>query len=312
MDVGNLVLRLPVGQAAMRATHKCRAAGAAHMARQARPRRLAVLHLLDSTEAEFGRTASRSMGAPEPVPKSEPIFNVPFAVFALIGLCVGVHLLRQVLPPGDNAWLTALLAFIPARLGPQVLDLPGGMLTRYTSFVTHLFVHGDAMHLTINSAWLLAFGTPVARRTDVLRFLALFLICGIAGAAFYVLVNGLIVTLLIGASGAISGLMGAAFRFLYAGIDAGPAAFSASTRFAPLPGLGETLRDRRVVTSIVVWAALNFLLAWGAPILTDAGGIAWEAHLGGFAAGFLLYGWFDRPPPPTFTDDEWAGNANAQ
>lgn len=252
------------------------------------------------------------MGASEPVSKSEPIFNVPFAVVLLIGLCVGVHLVRQALPVGDNAWVTALLAFIPARLGPQVLDLPGGVPARYTSFITHLFVHGDAMHLTINSAWLLAFGTPVARRTGVLRFLGLFFLCGIAGAAFYVLVNGLIVTLLIGASGAISGLMGAAFRFLYAGIDAGPGEFSTATRFAPLPSLGTTLRDRRVVTSIVVWAALNVLLAMGAPILTDAGGIAWEAHLGGFLAGFLIYGWFDRPPPPTFTEDEWAGNANAQ
>lgn len=253
------------------------------------------------------------MGASEPVRKSEPIFNVPFAVFALIGLCVGVHLVRQTLPSGDNAWLTAVLAFIPARLGPQVLDLPGGMPARYTSFITHLFVHGDAMHLTINSAWLLAFGTPVARRTDVPRFLALFFLCGIAGAAFYVLVNGLIVTLLIGASGAISGLMGAAFRFLYAGIDAGPGAFATSTRFAPLPSLGETLRDRRVVTSIAVWAGLNVLLAWGAPLMADVGGIAWEAHLGGFLAGFLIYGWLDKPPPPPpFTDDEWVDNANAQ
>jgi len=46
------------------------------------------------------------------------------------------------------------------------------------------------------------------------------------------------------------------------------------------------------------------LLAWGAAGLTEAAGIAWEAHLGGFYAGLLLYGFFDRPPPP---EDDAAG-----
>ena len=61
--------------------------------------------------------------------------------------------------------------------------------------------------------------------------------------------------------------------------------------------LAETLRDRRIFTAIAGWTIVNVLLAvWGGPMLTEAGGIAWEAHLGGFYAGLLLYGFFDRPP----------------
>ena len=61
--------------------------------------------------------------------------------------------------------------------------------------------------------------------------------------------------------------------------------------------LAETLRDRRILMAIAGWTVLNVVLAWGAAGLTEAAGIAWEAHLGGFYAGLLLYGFFDRPPP---------------
>lgn len=236
----------------------------------------------------------------------QPIFNVPGVVLGILVLCAAVHVGRQVLVPADNAWWTAALAFIPARFGPLYEELPGGASARLTSFFTHLFVHGDATHLLVNGAWLLAFGTPVARRTRLGGFLALFAVCGVAGALLYLVFHGREVTLLIGASGAISGLMGAAFRFLYNGLDEGPRGFADATQFAPLASLGQTLRDRRVMTSVAIWSALNVLLAFGAEGLTDAGGIAWEAHIGGFFAGLLLYGWFDHPPPrpvDVFEDD---------
>lgn len=236
--------------------------------------------------------------------KSQPIFNVPAVIMVLAAACVGMHVVRQVIAMDQNIWLTTLLAFIPARLSPQVHELPGGLTARYTSFVTHLFLHGDWMHLTVNAAWLLAMGTPVARRTRVLPFMGLFFLCGIVGAAFYWAVNGPIVALLVGASGAISGLMGSAFRFLYSGMDRGPIGFADATRHVPLTTLGEAVTDRRIMTSVIVWSLLNVLLAFGAAGLTDAGGIAWEAHIGGFFTGFLLYGWFDRPAaPPLLPDD---------
>jgi membrane associated rhomboid family serine protease len=226
----------------------------------------------------------------------QPIFNVPGVVLVLLGSFLAVHLLRWALPTEDGAWLTEALAFIPAREAGLATDLPGGRIAIATSFVTHQFVHGDLAHLLINSAWLLAFGTPVARRTDAVRFVVFFLLAGIAGALLYLAVNGSALILVIGASGAISGLMGAAFRFLFRSIaDGGPMGL-ARVNSTPLTPLSETLQDRRILMAVAGWTVLNVLLAWGAAGLTEAAGIAWEAHLGGFYAGLLLYGFFDRPP----------------
>ena len=226
---------------------------------------------------------------------------MPGVVLCLLGIFLAVHLLRWALPAEEGAWLTAALAFIPGRLGGFAAELPGGQVAVVTAFATHLFVHGDITHLVINSAWLLAFGSPVARRTDPLRFLAFFVVTGIAGALFYLVVNGAVLILVVGASGAISGLMGAAFRFLFVGI-ANAAGGHFDMHGAPLMRLSATLRDRRVVTAVAGWTLLNVLLAWGAAGLTEAAGIAWEAHLGGFFAGLLLYGFFE--PPPIVDDDE--------
>jgi membrane associated rhomboid family serine protease len=226
----------------------------------------------------------------------EPIFNVPGVVLWLLAAFFAVHVVRWALPDEQNAWLTTALAFIPARVGGVAADLPGGRVAVVTSFVTHQFVHGDVAHLLINSAWLLAFGTPVARRTDAVRFLAFFLLTGIAGALLYLAVNGSIPILVVGASGAISGLMGAAFRFLFNSAEDGGGLALAGARSMPLMPLAETLRDRRILIAVAGWTVLNVLLAWGAVGLTEAAaGIAWEAHLGGFYAGLLLYGFFDRP-----------------
>ncbi len=229
----------------------------------------------------------------------EPIFNVPSVVLGLLAAFFAVHLLRWVLPAEENEWLTAALAFIPARLSGVGADLPGGRIAIPTSFVTHQFVHGDLAHLLINSAWLLAFGTPVARRTDPVRFLVFFLLAGTAGALFYVAVNGPVPVLVVGASGAISGLMGAAFRFLFRSMAEGEGPLSLPhARQTPLMSLTETLTDRRILLAVAAWSLINVLFAWGGgSMLTEGGGIAWEAHLGGFYAGLLLYGFFDRPPP---------------
>ena len=239
--------------------------------------------------------------------RHEPIFNVPGVVLMVIGVCCLVHVVRWLLPAGEDAWLTATLAFIPLRLVPGLAEqLPGGEPATLTSFVTHLFVHGDTVHLLINMAWLLAFGSPIARRTDGLRFLAFFAICGIAGALFYVLVNGRVLTLVVGASGAISGLMGGAMRFFFSGVAPG-GRLSLPLHAAPLLSLAATFRDRRVVLAMLGWTILNIVFGrWGAAGLTEAAGIAWEAHIGGFYAGLLMFGLFDRPAPTPAVEE---GNA---
>jgi membrane associated rhomboid family serine protease len=91
--------------------------------------------------------------------------------------------------------------------------------------------------------------------------------------------------------------MGAAFRFIFRSMEEGGPLGLVNASRTPLLPLAETLQDRRILAAVAGWTILNVLLAWGAVgLLDEAAGIAWEAHLGGFYAGLLLYGFFDRPP----------------
>jgi membrane associated rhomboid family serine protease len=230
------------------------------------------------------------------VSERQPIFNVPGVVVAMLGMFFALHLLRYLLPEEQSVWLTLALAFIPARLSGAAADLPGGEAATFTQFVTHLFVHGDLTHLFINSAWLLAFGSPVARRIGSVRFVTFFLLCGVAGALFHFALTSNALSMMVGASGAISGLMGAAFRFMFQALsDADAHGLAGRDDGPPLMSLGAALTDRRVLLAVAGWTVLNIVFAWGASgVLADAT-IAWEAHLGGFYMGLLSFGLFDRP-----------------
>jgi membrane associated rhomboid family serine protease len=227
---------------------------------------------------------------------AEPMFNAPASVIAVLGCLIAAHLLRQLLDADQDQWLVLALSFIPARLTEYGASLPGGMPARIASFLTYSFLHVDAAHLIINCAWLLAIGTIVARRVGTWRFWSLLVVSSVVGAAAFWAVNPGLAKPVIGASGAISGLMGAVVRFLFAAINAGrghelresPAAIPRST-------LAEVFRDRRALVMIGAMVGMNLLFGLGLGNLITDGGIAWESHLGGFAAGLLLFAWFDRP-----------------
>jgi membrane associated rhomboid family serine protease len=229
----------------------------------------------------------------------ERIFNGPAVVVWLLGLLVVVHGVLWLLP--DDAWSLAVetLALIPVRYTPAALDQPGNALLALTSLVTHQAVHGDVPHLVLNSAWLLAFGSAVASRIGTARFLAFAVASGVAGAIAFILLHYGERTVMVGASGALAGLMGGAFRFMFSAFDdGGPGAFHADQRQIRRMSLGELFRDRRAQLAIGFWIVINFVSAMLAPLLTSAGGIAWEAHLGGFAFGLLAFGLFDPPARP--------------
>jgi membrane associated rhomboid family serine protease len=224
----------------------------------------------------------------------EPIFNVPGAVAGLIVMMIGVHVGRQFLSPDFDNWFVGLTAFIPLRYAGGAADLPGGNVASVTSFITHMFVHGDAVHLAFNCAWLLAFGGAIAKRIGGIRFLAFAALTGIAGALLFLALNFGLFAPVVGASGAISGLMGATMRFLFSALDdGGIAQLRDEPRSVRLMPLSETLTDRRVLLATAIWLLLNVLAVYGIGTGGAAGAIAWEAHIGGYLAGILTFGWFD-------------------
>ena len=144
------------------------------------------------------------------------MFNAPTIVIVLVAIMVAVHVGRSVAGDDLEYWLVVAMAFIPGRYGAEGGELPGAPWAALTSLVTHILVHGDYLHLFVNSAWLLAVGSPLARRLALPSFLVFAIVCGIGGAVMFLLLNPGRMVPMIGASGAISGLMAAVMRLMFA------------------------------------------------------------------------------------------------
>lgn len=225
----------------------------------------------------------------------EPIFNIPASVLAVLGLLGAMHVLRNVLPPDMDVSMVLALAFVPARYAGPVPGLPGGDLAALTSPFTYMLVHGDLTHLIINGAWLLAFGGAVAKRIGGQRFLAFSVSCGLASIVVYLALHLGELAPVIGASGAVSGLMAGALRFFLPAVRRGGfALFREHPEAVPLASVGAMFRDPQTLTIIGIWVALNFLFGIGGSSLAGGAAIAWEAHLGGFLFGLFTFGLFDR------------------
>ena len=223
----------------------------------------------------------------------QPMFNVPGVVLAIVAVLIAVHVGLQQLSPQNERWWLLALAFIPARFAPSAPMLPGYGWAEVTSWLSHALVHGDALHLGINIAFLLAFGAACVRRIGTARFLALLLLSTIAGAATYLAINGPANVVMVGASGGISGLLGAVLRFLFPATSIKGAALADVAPLVPRLSLRGMWRVTPARLAVLSWLALNLIMAVVLPASGMTAGIAWEAHLGGFAVGLLGFGYFD-------------------
>lgn len=225
---------------------------------------------------------------------TEPILNVPRSVAGAAVLMTGIQLVRELLPDEVDLTLLLALAFIPARYSGAAAELPGGYLTSVTSFVTYMVVHAGWVHLVVNVLWMLAFGSAVARRVGDLKFLFFSVLCGIAGALTHLAFHFGDMAPVVGASAAISGQMAGALRFIFKAQRL-PGERVPDFIHAPLMTLGQTLSDPRILMFLVFWMGINAYFGLSAlKIAGQEGAIAWEAHIGGFLCGLLLFGLFDK------------------
>jgi membrane associated rhomboid family serine protease len=199
----------------------------------------------------------------------EPAFNSPWPALVIPAVILIAYALQGVIGGPDAA--AEAFGFSPAALAEGQW---GGLLTA-------LFVHASWSHVGLNALGALAFGAPVARWIGVrgvgpLIFFAFYLVCGVIGNVGFALIHGSATAVVVGASGAVYGLMGAASRMLgVRGPAAGLAPFTSST----------------VIGFALSLIVVNVLMAvFGAPGLAAPGPIAWQAHLFGYAAGLLLIG----------------------
>jgi membrane associated rhomboid family serine protease len=233
---------------------------------------------------------------------SEPMLNVPPVVTATLAVLAAVHAVRVwVLSPGANREVLKLFSFVPARYESAAqCGVPDTLGVKIWTFVSYALIHGDITHLGVNGVWFLAFGSAVARRFGAARFLLFFAATAAAGAAMHLAMHSGECVPMVGASAAISGFMAAAMRFAFQqGGPLGPwRAHEEHSYHVPAAPLRVALTDPRIVAFLLVWFGLNLLLGLGSlSLVGEEQDLAWEAHIGGFLAGLLLFPWFDPVGP---------------
>src|SRR5262245_38265715 len=228
-------------------------------------------------------------------PSREPFLNAPATIFWLIGVLTAAHVARVLAPPPWPDYILFKFAFIPARYSEAALAAAGipmpGLADQIIPFVSYMLLHGNYTHLGINSLWLLAFGPIVAKRLKTGKFLLFFVFCGIVSAAVHLAVYFGDAQPVVGASGGISGLMGAAIRIFYGRLY---------YRHGVAPGQTIPLAplfSRPTIGFTFIWLVANFIAGVTGVGLTDeTTTVAWVAHLGGYFAGLLAITVFDRFP----------------
>lgn len=239
-------------------------------------------------------TDNSELALPDGRRKREPAFNLPGSLVAALAFLTLVHVIRTyLLTHQQDEWVLLQFAFISARYLPQFMAVDWAWL--WTP-VTYSFLHGSWEHLIFNGFWMVAFGAPVVRRIGTPRFIAFWCLSAAASVALHCVFHWGEMVVVIGASGVVSGLMGAATRFVFSPSGRISRQFAHLNR---LLSIREALSNRSVLVFSAIWFLTNFAIGFG-QFFSDSDGasIAWEAHIGGFLFGFVFFPLFDRLPAP--------------
>lgn len=225
----------------------------------------------------------------------KPIFTIGFLV-----ICVLVFLHQVTLGNRGGDMFVYQYGAIPAVVfGYAELPLEFGAVSPYGSLLTSMFLHGGWMHLIGNMMYLWIFGNNIEDVMGHGRFVVFYGLCGVIAALSHAAIDTMSPVPMVGASGAISGILGA-YMLLY------PRA-----RVLVLIPLG--FFSQLIYVPAVLVLGLWFLmqvLSGGMSLGTEGGGVAFFAHIGGFVAGMVLIGFFKHPHvqffnPPHEHPERW-------
>jgi membrane associated rhomboid family serine protease len=220
-----------------------------------------------------------------PLRDINPTKRFPIITLSLIVLNVLVFLYELALGGVDGEQFLYSFALIPKRLFYPDATSIGGIPAAATIF-TSMFLHGGFLHVGGNMLYLWIFGNNVEDAMGRIRYVVFYLLSGLCAAYAHAFMNKASLTPMIGASGAVSGVLGAYLLLFPRARVMTLIMFGFYVRTVPVPAM--------VVLGLwFVLQILNAMIAGGA-----AGGVAWYAHLSGFVAGMLLIGPFKRKDVP--------------
>ncbi|MBL8630238.1 MAG: rhomboid family intramembrane serine protease [Rhodospirillaceae bacterium] len=215
-----------------------------------------------------------------PIGDDNPHIKFPIVNYAVIAICVAVYVWQFTLTPRQEEIFVLTFGLVPGDLMglSRAIDRPSALITTFTS----MFMHGGFMHLAGNMLYLWIFGDNIEASLGSKRYLIFYLICGVAAALAQIIAAPGSDVPMVGASGAISGVLGA-YMMLHP---------KANIRVLVW-----------IIIYVSVWNIPAFIVLgfWiGGQLLSsisvDPGqpGIAFMAHIGGFVAGAVLVFFFKK------------------
>lgn len=222
-----------------------------------------------------------------PISDDNPALATPVVSWTLIGLCVAVFLYQLSIGLGSLEGAAFVLSYgmVPYRLFENP-DWPPGLIAPDPALtvLTSMFLHGGFMHLIGNMLFLWIFGDNVESAMGRLRFIVFYLLCGVAAAMAQGFADMDAQIPMVGASGAISGVLGA-YLLLYP---------TANVRVLLFLGFFVTTFRVPAVIVLGLWFLFQILSAQTLQEMGQQGGVAFMAHIGGFVAGMILVWIFVR------------------
>lgn len=211
----------------------------------------------------------------------------PIVNYSFIGVNILVFLLLQQL--GSNDAFTYAFSLVPKEITTGI-DITGLQIIRdslgntgqiqhyatplpvYFNFLSSMFMHADIMHIFGNMLFLFIFGDNLENVLGHVRYAAFYIVCGLAAATAQIVLNSDSVIPMLGASGAISGVLGG-YVLLFPNRSVKALVFNFLTTVPAYVAIG-------------IWILYQLVLGYLSP--TSGGGVAYAAHIGGFIAGFAL------------------------
>lgn len=223
-----------------------------------------------------------------PLKDLNPTERFPFATVTLIAANVLVFVYELSLGRGLNTFVAAY-GMIPYEItraadliggvqGTPIVHAPGPPLVHLT-LLTSMFIHGGFLHILGNMLYLWIFGNNIEDLLGPLKFIVFYLVCGVAAAAAHILTDPSSTVPTVGASGAVSGVLGAYFIV------------HPRAKVLTLVFLGIFIRPMLLPAGLILllWFVLQIFSGF-ASLSTgiQSSGVAWFAHIGGFVAGIVL------------------------
>ncbi len=235
-----------------------------------------------------------------PFKDDNPTEITPFVTISFVVMCVLVFFYQVSLPRQAGEMFVYMYGAIPAvvfghaSLPPELVSLPA-----YGTLVSSMFLHGGWMHLIGNMLYLWIFGNNIEDAMGHGKFILFYVVCGVLAALSHAAIDPQSEIPMVGASGAISGILGA-YLLLYP-----------HARVLVLIPLGFFSRLMYVPAGLVLgfWFLMQ-VLSGGMSLGHEGGGVAFFAHIGGFVVGMVLIGFFKHPHVKFFNPRHYHGKAD--